>query len=233
MPRRRTHRTVEPSRQVQGPGSRGPANPPFGPACCRPPVAKAGSKPAPCEGGSRWPSRSSLPIPRPFPFPLPSVARPAPFPFPSVARPTSCRLRAPRCVPRRCRVPDPGGFDLLGAPVGCATRSARSRERLDRPQLRGRGRSPRHREAGRRSVATASGNIAEGSGRFTPAEKAHFYLIARGSAMECLAALSLLQARSLVSPEVYRRSRSLLARIVAMLTRLAAAMQRRAAPPSR
>ena len=39
--------------------------------------------------------------------------------------------------------------------------------------------------------------------------------------MECLAALSLLQARSLVLAELYRRSRSLLTRIVAMLTRLA------------
>jgi hypothetical protein len=46
--------------------------------------------------------------------------------------------------------------------------------------------------------------------------------------MECLAAVSLLQARGLVSPEVYRRSRSLLTRIVAMLTRLATAMQVRA-----
>jgi len=45
--------------------------------------------------------------------------------------------------------------------------------------------------------------------------------------MECLAALSLLLARRLVSPEFYRRCRSLLMRIVAMLTRLAAAMQAR------
>jgi four helix bundle protein len=65
-----------------------------------------------------------------------------------------------------------------------------------------------------------SGNIAEGSGRFAPADKAHFYLIARGSAMECLAAVSLLQARSLGVPELCRRSRSLRTRIVAMLTRL-------------
>jgi four helix bundle protein len=71
-------------------------------------------------------------------------------------------------------------------------------------------------------------NVAEGCGRYARPEKAHFYLIARGSAMECLAAVSLLQARSLVSPEVYRRSRSLLTRIVAMLTRLATAMQVRA-----
>jgi len=70
-------------------------------------------------------------------------------------------------------------------------------------------------------------NIAEGSGRFAPADKAHFYLIARGSAMECLAALSLMSARSLVSPDLDRRSRSLLTRVVAMLTRLAAAMQAR------
>jgi hypothetical protein len=46
--------------------------------------------------------------------------------------------------------------------------------------------------------------------------------------MECLAALSLLQARSLVPPDLYRRSRPLLTRIIAMLTRLARAMQRRA-----
>jgi four helix bundle protein len=71
-------------------------------------------------------------------------------------------------------------------------------------------------------------NIAEGSGRFAAAEKAHFYLIARGSALECVAALSLMSARSLVRPEAYRRSRSLLTRIIAMLTRLAAAMQARA-----
>jgi four helix bundle protein len=71
-------------------------------------------------------------------------------------------------------------------------------------------------------------NIAEGSGRFAPADKARFYLIARGSAMECLAAFSLLQARSLVAPDAYRRSRSLLTRVVAMLTGLASAMQRRA-----
>jgi four helix bundle protein len=73
-------------------------------------------------------------------------------------------------------------------------------------------------------------NIAEGSGRFTPADKAHFYRIARGSAMECLAALTLLDDRFLVSPAVHRRSRALLTRIVAMLTRLAGAMQDRTLP---
>jgi hypothetical protein len=47
--------------------------------------------------------------------------------------------------------------------------------------------------------------------------------------MECLAAVSLIEARSLISPDLLRRSRGLLTRIVAMLTRLAVAMQDRAA----
>src|SRR4029450_12686031 len=71
-------------------------------------------------------------------------------------------------------------------------------------------------------------NIAEGSGRFAPAEKAHFYLIARGSAMECLAAWSLLQDRSQLTAEDHRRGRASVIRVLAMLTRLAATMHRKA-----
>jgi four helix bundle protein len=101
-------------------------------------------------------------------------------------------------------------FQILAASIGSGRRLGALRDQLDRASV---------------SIVL---NIAEGSGRFSPAEKAHFYLIARGSAMECLAALSLLHARSLVTPDVYRRSRSLLTRIVAMLTRLGTAMQLRA-----
>lgn len=70
-------------------------------------------------------------------------------------------------------------------------------------------------------------NIAEGSGRVAPADKARFYVIARGSAMECVAILTLLEGRALMAREVDRRSRGLLTRILAMLTRLIAAMARR------
>jgi four helix bundle protein len=101
-------------------------------------------------------------------------------------------------------------FQLLAASIGAGRRLGALRDQLDRASV---------------SIVL---NVAEGSGRFAPADKAHFYLIARGSAMECLAAVSLLQARSLVSGELYRRSRSLLTRIIAMLTRLATAMQARA-----
>ena len=38
-------------------------------------------------------------------------------------------------------------------------------------------------------------NLAEGCGRFSRAEKAQFYTIARGSAMECAAVLDVLSAR--------------------------------------
>jgi four helix bundle protein len=65
-------------------------------------------------------------------------------------------------------------------------------------------------------------NIAEGAGRFAPADKAHFYRIARGSAMECVAALDLLSARGLSDDLVLRRGRAYLTRVIAMLTRLAA-----------
>jgi four helix bundle protein len=101
-------------------------------------------------------------------------------------------------------------FQLLAASIGSGRKLGALRDQLDRASV---------------SIVL---NVAEGSGRFGPADKAHFYLIARGSAMECLAAVSLLQARSLVSPEIYRRSRSLLTRIVAMLTGLSTAMRVRA-----
>ena len=73
-------------------------------------------------------------------------------------------------------------FQLLAASIVAGRRLGALRDQLDRASV---------------SIVL---NVAEGSGRFAPADKAHFYLIARGSAMECLAALSLLYARSLVSP---------------------------------
>ena len=146
-------------------------------------------------------------VPDPASVPLPVRRTPAGVPVPvrrapDVASIPDCeRLDAYRVAVE---------FQLLAASMCSGRRLGALRDQLDRASV---------------SIVL---NIAEGSGRFTPAEKAHFYLIARGSAMECLAAVSLLQARSLVSPELYRRSRSLLTRIVAMLTRLSAAMQARA-----
>src|SRR5262245_36409103 len=52
--------------------------------------------------------------------------------------------------------------------------------------------------------------IAEGAGRWAPAEKRHFYGIARGSATECAAHLDTLRNRRLVSPRLYDECRELL-----------------------
>jgi four helix bundle protein len=101
-------------------------------------------------------------------------------------------------------------FQILAASIGSSRRLGALRDQLDRASV---------------SIVL---NVAEGSGRFAPAEKAHFYLIARGSAMECLAALTLLEARALVTRNAHARARALLTRILAMLTRLAASMQARA-----
>ena len=67
-------------------------------------------------------------------------------------------------------------------------------------------------------------NIAEGCGRRSPADKARFYSMARGSATECAAILDLLGVRGLVDDRLRKRARALLVRVVQMLTRLVARM---------
>ena len=67
-------------------------------------------------------------------------------------------------------------------------------------------------------------NIAEGAGRFSPADKARFYAIARGSATECAAIVDIVIGRGLATAPACQQARSLLVRIVQMLTRLNARM---------
>ena len=80
-----------------------------------------------------------------------------------------------------------------------------------------------------RASASVVLNIAEGCGRFAPGDKAHFYLIARGSAMECVAAMDVLAGRGLMAPDLHRHGVALLTRVVQMLTKLARRMQARRA----
>ena len=63
-------------------------------------------------------------------------------------------------------------------------------------------------------------NIAEGSGRRGSADRAHFYTIARGSAIECAAILDIAHTRGVAPAAICGRGRQLLVRIVQMLTRL-------------
>ena len=66
--------------------------------------------------------------------------------------------------------------------------------------------------------------IAEGAGaEFRSADQKRYFRGARGSALECAAALDLCRIRGVGSPEQLQLGRALLVRIVQMLTRLARA----------
>jgi four helix bundle protein len=69
-------------------------------------------------------------------------------------------------------------------------------------------------------------NIAEGAGRTSALDKARFYAIARGSATERAAIVDVLAVRGLIQPRARAGARSLLVRIVQMLTRLIASLVR-------
>lgn len=68
-------------------------------------------------------------------------------------------------------------------------------------------------------------NIAEGAGRFSRSDKGQFYLIARGSAMECAALLDVLLSRGLIATGLHRQARGLLLRVTQMLSKLVLAIQ--------
>jgi four helix bundle protein len=99
-------------------------------------------------------------------------------------------------------------FQVLAATIGRRPRLGSLRDQLDRASV---------------SIAL---NIAEGAGRMSGPDKAHFFAIARGSATECAAVLDLLLARGLVGPSEHRHARGLLVRVVQMVTRLAARWSR-------
>lgn len=64
-------------------------------------------------------------------------------------------------------------------------------------------------------------NIAEGSGKRTKLDCDRYYYNARGSAMECAAALDVCIAMNLLPKETQIKPKQLLMRIVAMLTKMA------------
>ena len=64
-------------------------------------------------------------------------------------------------------------------------------------------------------------NLAEGAGKHSRPDKRRFYLIARGSATESAALLDVLGRLKLIEGERHGAGKEMLARIVAMLIRLA------------
>src|SRR6188768_2604245 len=66
----------------------------------------------------------------------------------------------------------------------------------------------------RRASSTIILNIAEGSGRFSPADRKNFFVIARGSAFECSAALDKIEG---VQKHEFTEIKNLLEEISKML----------------
>jgi four helix bundle protein len=71
-----------------------------------------------------------------------------------------------------------------------------------------------------RAAESVVRNIAEGAGRWSEADSANRYKIARGEAMECAASLDVMKLRKLVSEAHYQRGGQLLEGVVAMLTKM-------------
>jgi four helix bundle protein len=63
-------------------------------------------------------------------------------------------------------------------------------------------------------------NIAEAAGRWSAADGAKHYKIARGQAMECAASLDVMRLRRVVSDNHYQRGTQLVEAIVSMLTKM-------------
>jgi four helix bundle protein len=71
-----------------------------------------------------------------------------------------------------------------------------------------------------RAAESVVRNIAEGAGRWSQADSANRYKIARGEAMECAASLDVMRLRKLIADARYERGLYLLEGVVAMLTRM-------------
>ena len=71
-----------------------------------------------------------------------------------------------------------------------------------------------------RAAESVVRNIAEGAGRWSEADSAGRYKIARGEAMECAASLDVMRVRKVISDARYARGIQLLEGVVAMLAKL-------------
>ena len=74
--------------------------------------------------------------------------------------------------------------------------------------------------AQRRAAESVVRNIAEGAGRWSAADTAKHYKIARGEAMECAASLDVLKLRKVIDSQRYEQGIRLLESVVAMLTKM-------------
>ncbi len=78
-----------------------------------------------------------------------------------------------------------------------------------------------------RAAASVPLNIAEASGRFRKLDKAHFYVMATGSAMECAAILDIAERLGIGEASARAELREALERTTAMLIRMSQSTRNR------
>jgi four helix bundle protein len=78
-----------------------------------------------------------------------------------------------------------------------------------------------------RAALAIATNLAEGNGRFTKADRKSFFIIARGSAQECVPLLEIAFRRGFLAPEKHIEMKSRLEEIARMLSGLITAMDTR------
>lgn len=74
------------------------------------------------------------------------------------------------------------------------------------------------------SIAT---NLAEGNGRFTKSDRRNFFIIARGSAQECVPLLELARRKALLQEQFHRDLRDQIEIIAKMISGLINGMEKR------
>lgn len=78
-----------------------------------------------------------------------------------------------------------------------------------------------------RAALSVAANIAEGNGRFTKADRRHFFGIARGSVQECVPLLALGARQKLLDADSHGRLRAALEENAKMLSNLINGLDRR------
>lgn len=81
-------------------------------------------------------------------------------------------------------------------------------------------------QLGRASLSIAT-NLAEGNGRFTKADRRHFFTIARGSTQECVPLLELAARRGLLDPDPHAAMKVRLEEIGRMISGLINGLDKR------
>lgn len=78
-----------------------------------------------------------------------------------------------------------------------------------------------------RAAVSIAANIAEGNGRFTAADRRHFFVIARGSVRECVPLLEIADRRQVIDSNMHARLRAELEEISRMASGLIRAVDKR------